>query len=596
MAAPLLSPSAYATECTAPEHLHAMVDIGSNGIRFSISTLHPLTARVLPTLFTDRAAISLYDAQFQYSTISLSHVKSPIPEATIAAITTALQRFKNVCATFRVPEAQIRVVATEATRTAPNSDEFRAAIYDAVGWRVELLAKEDEGRVGALGIASSFATVEGLVMDLGGGSTQLSWMVTRQGDVKTADAAVSLPFGAAALTKKLATALDATAIHAVAENIREELTKAVSSLKLPKELEEAAKREGGYTLYLSGGGFRGFGYLLLAGHEISPYPLPIINGFSASRDEFAKLADSVGLELTNAQQEELSSQFRISGRRAEQVPAVAFLVRNLLKSLPAIKEVVFCQGGVREGCLFDKLDVTTRAANPLVVATGVFAPPGAGKLARLIGDALPKSTPEVFWQLGVVSALANLLTYHAGVPREGRAAAGLHFTTTGQLGGTHGLTHHERVLLGLCLCARWGGEVAEGENGFRARLERVVGGEMAWWARYIGSVAQAVGAVFPGGIMLEGEGGRDSPVGAESRRLRRRLSEVDGKISFFARDQERKGQLDIVLRIRVAKDDPDTAAVMVRKAAEDVEKVGKKKHCAALGFRRKIAVIWETTD
>ncbi|KAJ6260632.1 Ubiquitin carboxyl-terminal hydrolase [Drechslerella dactyloides] len=566
----------------------------ANGIRFSISTLHPLTARVLPTLFNDRAGISLYDVQ--YSTQSSSQVRSPIPEATITQIVSALQRFKNVCDTYSVPAANIRAVATEATRTAPNSEEFRNAIYEAVGWRIELLSKEDEGHVGALGIASSFATVEGLVMDLGGGSTQLSWMMTRRGIVRCADQAVSLPFGAAALLKKLSTAINSEAIEAIARTIREEISKAVASLNIPKELEDSAARNGGYTLYLSGGGFRGFGYLLLAGHEISPYPLPIINGFSAPRETFARLAESIGLELTGPQHEELADRFRISNRRAEQVPAVAFLVRNLLQSLPTLKDVVFCQGGVREGCLYYNLDVATRAQNPLVVATAVFAPPGASKLVRLIGDALPKSTPEVFW-IEVVPALANLLTYHAGVPREGRASTGLHFTTTGHLGGTHGLTHRERVLLALCLCARWGGEVAEGANGFRGRLERIVGAENAWWARYVGAVAQAVGAVFPAGILPEeGEPPDHDHDHAGDQRRKRRLSDVDGTISFFARDVERKGNLDIVLRVRVAKDDPDTSAVMVRKTIEDVEKVGKRKHCKDLGFRRKVAVIWETTS
>lgn len=49
-----------------------------------------------------------------------------------------------------------------------NAEEFRRRIRDAVGWEVEVLGKEEEGRVGAWGIASGFRRVEGLVMDLGG--------------------------------------------------------------------------------------------------------------------------------------------------------------------------------------------------------------------------------------------------------------------------------------------------------------------------------------------------------------------------------------------------------------------------------------------
>jgi retrograde regulation protein 2 len=42
---------------------------------------------------------------------------------------------------------------------------------------VELLPKEQEEEVGALGIASSFSHISGLVMDLRGGSTQITWMI-----------------------------------------------------------------------------------------------------------------------------------------------------------------------------------------------------------------------------------------------------------------------------------------------------------------------------------------------------------------------------------------------------------------------------------
>lgn len=62
----------------------------------------------------------------------------------------------------------MRVLATEATRAAENSAEFRGKVKERVGWDVDLLSKEMEGRVGAMGVASGFGEVEGLVLDLGG--------------------------------------------------------------------------------------------------------------------------------------------------------------------------------------------------------------------------------------------------------------------------------------------------------------------------------------------------------------------------------------------------------------------------------------------
>jgi retrograde regulation protein 2 len=95
-------------------------------------------------------------------------VKGPIPQDTIDAVLASLRKFKTACKDFGVSETNVRILATEATRNAENSVDYRRQIKDATGWEVDLLPKEAEGRIGALGVASSFAGVEGLVMDLGG--------------------------------------------------------------------------------------------------------------------------------------------------------------------------------------------------------------------------------------------------------------------------------------------------------------------------------------------------------------------------------------------------------------------------------------------
>lgn len=106
-----------------------------------------------------------------------------------------------------MPPHNIRVVATEATREASNGAELLTAIKQQIGWEVELLSKEQEGRIGAMGIASSYTEINGLVLDLGGGSVQMSSMDTSNGDVKVLWS-TSLPYGAAALSRRLEEAAD----------------------------------------------------------------------------------------------------------------------------------------------------------------------------------------------------------------------------------------------------------------------------------------------------------------------------------------------------------------------------------------------------
>ncbi|RDW72382.1 uncharacterized protein DSM5745_07554 [Aspergillus mulundensis] len=108
---------------TSASFLKGIVDMGSNGIRFSVSDLSPPLSRTLPTLHAYRLGISLYDCQFDET-----GTRVPIPHDIIESVVAALIRFKIVCSDFGVPERNIHVVATEATRGAINSLEFVSAI------------------------------------------------------------------------------------------------------------------------------------------------------------------------------------------------------------------------------------------------------------------------------------------------------------------------------------------------------------------------------------------------------------------------------------------------------------------------------------
>ena len=123
----------------------------------------------MPTVYQSRLGISLYDAQYD------GNRKIPIPSDVISTIISALKQFKQTSVDFGVPQRSenVRILATEATRTATNSQAFIQSIEAALGspWKVNLLAKEDEGRIGALGVVSSVGGtegLEGLMMDLGG--------------------------------------------------------------------------------------------------------------------------------------------------------------------------------------------------------------------------------------------------------------------------------------------------------------------------------------------------------------------------------------------------------------------------------------------
>jgi retrograde regulation protein 2 len=461
----------------------------------------PDTARIIPTLYQDRAGISLYDAQWS------GGQKQPIPDPIIKNVVRTFQRFKSTCRDFGVKDSNVRIIATEATRQAINSEDFRAQIKNATGWTVEMLPKEEEGRIGAMGVVSSFANVRGLMMDLGGGSTQITWLISKDGHIQMSEkGSVSMPYGAAALSRRLTEAnkLGGNALNVLRDEITANLRDAVSQISLPKEIHDDVNSPQGLSLYLSGGGFRGWGFVLMSQHPVSPYPIPIINGFKTTVNAF----NDTTLVTTAANEENI---FRVSERRASQVPSVALLISCLSQALPAVSTVYFAQGGVREGALFSDLDQETKAQNPLMTATVPYATESSAALEALLRAADPApgrsaTTPPLITD-HILVALAQGLYIHNHNNKDLQAAAALRSTTTGVLGAVHGSSHDERAGLAIMLCERWGGvgALSPADEAFYDQLLELLGPAEAWWCMYYGRIAAVIGEIYPAGLIRKGQ-------------------------------------------------------------------------------------------
>jgi retrograde regulation protein 2 len=361
----------------------------------------------------------------------------------------------------------------------------------------------------------------------------------------------------------------------LAETMRQQFAQAFTDLQLPSTLQDAARR-GNLRLYLSGGGFRGWGYLLFSQHKVSPYPIPIINGFTVSKHAFMQTASlellvSESSEHADAQSAKGTGIFRISKRRATQVPAVAFLVNVLVQAIPCIREIRFCQGGVREGFLFDALPQEIRTLSPLTSATAQYASPSAAEIAELLHAALPSDSTELdrahpaSLTRSLCRAIADLMYFHQRCPKESRALAALYAPVTGVLASVHGISHVDRALLSLVLYARWDAEVAPPHDDFVARLQRILTGQEAWWAGYIGSVAALIGNIYPAGIV---------PEVSKRMKLKAKWAEGLGKKGL---------EMGVKLCITVREGDVVTAKEGgIRAWVEEIEKVGKRKKREAL--------------
>lgn len=392
-------------------------------------------------------------------------------------------------------------------------------------------------------------------MDLGGGSVQLTWMETDNGAVNMgAKGSISLPYGAAALMKKLQKVQSSEQYQLLQQELTSEIKKALENLDVYQLLQEQSDSQSGLQLFLSGGGFRGWGYVLMSKHFIQPYPIPIINGFSVDNHQFQAFNVSSLSDVDD-------STFRVSSRRSSQVPAISLLVTALTLAVPRRLKyrVHFAQGGVREGLLFSSLPSSTRSLNPLVAATSPYAPQDATALFKRAKEALPAQTALSPSNSPLTDALLlsmiQLLYVHASHPKDIRASSALRCTTTGLIAEAHGIDHQERALLALALCERWRVELPPTDHELQRGLQQLVGAEATFWAMYLGRFLHGLGAMFPAGV-----------VRAETLQIRSTWGVTEGG------EKPREPILKLELQCKGLKTN------IAENWARDVEKLGKKKN------------------
>ncbi len=163
----------------------AAIDCGTNTIRL---------------LVADISAGTLVDVERDAVIVRLGQGVDRTGELAPAALARTLdqtRRYAARCEALRV-EA-VRFVATSATRDARNRDEFAAGVRAAVGVDPEVVSGEEEAALsfrGSVGVLAARYRAPFLVVDLGGGSTELVL-----GDTAPR-AALSMDVGSVRLTER----------------------------------------------------------------------------------------------------------------------------------------------------------------------------------------------------------------------------------------------------------------------------------------------------------------------------------------------------------------------------------------------------------
>lgn len=387
-----------------------------------------------------------------------------------------------------------QVFATEAMRTAKNRDEMLKAIKDSSGMMVDILSPGMESLFGAMGARSGFDQVDGLFMDLGGGSVQMTYVNSKEEedyDILAAEAAKSMPYGAAKLTAALSVQ---SAASSTKEDLRTSMKETFEGMKrkFPR-LKEQAEHDHGITIYFCGGGFRGYGSMLMHTDPIQPYPIPAIGGYTVPGHRFVQWQEMLRANSYDGK------IYGMSKRRREQFPAIVTVVEALVEAVPNIKQVIFCSGGNREGVLYMKLPPNVRESHPgPLLPGGEFSDHGEviHAVVGKIVSGLPKGYPSIFSE-ELLHYTARNIWIDMGDPADANSAKALHNPISGPLAGLPGLDHQLRAILALTMCARWGTDLGQVDRILYSHLRQLIGPELSWWCEYIGTIAALLAAVIP---------------------------------------------------------------------------------------------------
>ena len=164
--APVQPPPAQAATPARPDpaDLYAALDLGTNSCRMLIAQPKGNQLHVVDSFSKSVQLGQGLEASGQLSRHSMAR--------TVAALKICKKKLQ------RHDVKRMRLVATEACRRATNAGEFISLVKRETGLELEIIKPEEEARLAVVACAPlvSTRTEQLLVVDIGGGSTELVWI------------------------------------------------------------------------------------------------------------------------------------------------------------------------------------------------------------------------------------------------------------------------------------------------------------------------------------------------------------------------------------------------------------------------------------
>ncbi len=138
--------------------MYTIVDVGSNTVRMNV---YDVKDNKLKILFSKKATVGL-----------ASYVKNGhMTPAGVDRLVEVLIEFKEVLHNLNIHE--MHVFATASLRNVTNTQEAVDEVYRRTGLNVQIISGQEEAELDFLGAALESRIRKGLLVDIGGGSTEL---------------------------------------------------------------------------------------------------------------------------------------------------------------------------------------------------------------------------------------------------------------------------------------------------------------------------------------------------------------------------------------------------------------------------------------
>jgi exopolyphosphatase/guanosine-5'-triphosphate,3'-diphosphate pyrophosphatase len=297
----------------------AAIDIGTN-------SLHMIVVRIRPDL-----SFEVIDREKDMVRLGTGGLDGRgLADASMAAAIQTLSKFTRIAASHGVDE--IVATATSAVREARNGADFVAAVKRDVGLHVRVISGTEEARLIhlAAGYAADLGKGTGVVIDIGGGSTEITI-----GTSERMQSGRSFKLGVIRLTERF------VKTDPLSDKDRRRLVRHVRK-EAGAYLRMLAKRRIDRVIGTSGT------ILSLGALAADRRPADEMRNLRVSAKDLARMTRRL-TEMTLDQRLKLPN---LDPKRADLAPAGALLLDTLLEGL-GVEEITLCDYALREGLILD---------------------------------------------------------------------------------------------------------------------------------------------------------------------------------------------------------------------------------------------------